>query len=117
MNIHPTITERTGQAVSPRGDTVPIVDVRETDVVVRIAEGQTVLIGGLISDRTLQTTDKLPVLGDIPLVGGLFKRSSKENRKSDLVILLTPRVLNVRTAVDYTKSRMESHEQMRTETK
>jgi MSHA type pilus biogenesis protein MshL len=115
MNIHPTITERTGQATSPRGDTVPIVDVRETDTVVRIQEGQTVMIAGLISDRQLETVNKVPFLGDVPIVGGLFRRTSKENRKTDLVILMTPRVLNVRTAVDYTRSRIEEQERLRLE--
>jgi MSHA type pilus biogenesis protein MshL len=113
MNIHPTITERTGQVTSPRGDTVPIVDVRETDTVVRIQEGQTVMIAGLISDRQLETVSKVPVLGNVPIVGGLFRRTTKENRKTDLVILLTPRVLNVRTAVDYTRSRIEEQEQLK----
>jgi MSHA biogenesis protein MshL len=115
MNIHPTITERTGQATSPRGDSVPIVDVRETDVVVRVAEGETVMIGGLISSRKIETTNKIPVLGDVPFVGGLFRRSATENRKTDLVILLTPRVLNVRTAVDYARERMEQQDKLRVE--
>lgn len=115
MDIHPTITERTGQATSPRGDSVPIVDVRETDVVVRVAEGQTVMIGGLLSNRTLETINKVPVLGDVPLLGGLFRRNSKENRKIDLVILLTPRVLNIRTAVDYTKTKLEEQDRLRAE--
>ena len=115
MDIHPTITERTGQATSPRGDSVPIVDVRETDVVVRVAEGETVMIGGLLSNRTLETINKVPVLGDVPLLGGLFRRNSKENRKIDLVILLTPRILNVRTAVDYTKTKLAEQDRIRTE--
>ncbi len=115
MNIHPTITERTGQATSPQGATVPIVDVRETDTVVRVRQGQTVFIGGLISDRQLEQISKVPVLGDLPLVGGLFRRTSKENRKTDLAILLTPRILDIQTAVDYTKERIEAQEKLKAE--
>lgn len=115
MNVHPTITERTGQAVSPRGDTVPIVDVRETDQVVRIKQGEMVFIGGLISDRKLESVNKVPVLGDIPLIGGLFRRTQKESRKIDLAILLTPRVMDIRTAVDYTRERIEAQERLKTE--
>ncbi len=115
MDIHPTITERTGQATSPRGDTVPIVDVRETDVVVRVAEGETVMIGGLLSNRSLDTINKVPVLGDIPLLGSLFRRDSKESRKIDLVILLTPKILNVRTAVEYTKNKLAEQDRIRAE--
>ena len=117
MNIHPTITERTGQAVSPRGDSVPIVDVRESDTVLRVADGETVVIAGLISERELETVNKVPVLGDIPLLGGLFRRTNKENRKTDLVILLTPRILNIRTAADYARSRIETQERLKPEQK
>ena len=115
MNVHPTITERTGQVTSPQGLSVPIVDVRETDTVVRVREGGTVMIGGLISDRTIDNAEKVPVLGDIPLLGGLFRRSTKELRKTDLVILLTPRLLDLQTAVDYTRSRIENQERLKTQ--
>ena len=115
MNVHPTITERTGQAVSPRGDSVPIVDVRETDTVVRVAEGETIIIAGLISSRQLLQTSKVPLLGDIPFVGNIFKRTSTEERKTDLLILLTPRILTIRTAVDYTRSRIEAQEKLKQE--
>jgi type IVB pilus formation R64 PilN family outer membrane protein len=114
-NVHPTITERTGQALSPNGSTVPIVDVRETDTVVRIREGETIFIGGLIADRTIENVNKVPVLSNLPLVGNLFKSTSKEVTKTDLVILLTPRVLDLQNAVDYTKSRIESQERFKAE--
>jgi MSHA biogenesis protein MshL len=113
MNIHPTITERTGVATSPQGNSVPIVDIRETDTVVRVAEGETVVIAGLISDRQLEETSKVPLLGDIPIVGNLFRKTRLESRKTDLVILLTPRVLNVRTAGDYAKSRLDAQERLK----
>jgi type II secretory pathway component GspD/PulD (secretin) len=117
MNIHPTVTERTGQATSPQGTTVPIVDVRETDTVVRLRQGETVFIGGLISDRTLVTINKVPFLGDVPVFGNLFRRTQKENRKTDLVILLTPRILDIRSSVDYTKGRLEDQDRLRQEKK
>jgi len=117
MNIHPTVTERTGQATSPRGDSVPIVDVRETDTVVRVKEGGTVLIGGLISDRKIETANKVPVLGNLPLVGGFFRNTSKETRRTDLVILLTPKILDVQSAMDYTRSRIENQDKLKEERK
>jgi MSHA biogenesis protein MshL len=93
MSINPSITERTGQATSRLGDTVPIVSVREADTVVRVREGETIVIAGLMQDRTIQDTSKVPVLGDVPVVGNLFKRTEKNRRKTDLVILLTPTVM------------------------
>jgi type II secretory pathway component GspD/PulD (secretin) len=83
--------------------------------VVRVAQGETVVIAGLISDRTLENLNKVPILGDIPLVGGLFRRTEVQTRKSDLVILLTPRVVTVRTAADYARERLRAREQLREE--
>jgi MSHA biogenesis protein MshL len=93
MSIMPSITERTGTATSRLGDQVPIVSVRETDTLVRVHEGETIVIAGLMQERTSADTSKVPVLGDIPLVGGLFRREERSKRKTDLVILLTPTIM------------------------
>jgi MSHA biogenesis protein MshL len=93
MSINPSVTERTGQATSRLGDTVPIVSVRETDTLVRVRQGQTIVIAGLMQERTSQDTSKVPLLGDVPVVGNLFKRTEQRRTKTDLVILLTPTVL------------------------
>ena len=93
MSINPTITERAGVATSRLGDTVPIVNVRETDSLVRVRQGETIVIAGMMQDSTTTDTVKVPLLGDVPVVGGLFKRTEKTRRKTDLVILLTPTVM------------------------
>ena len=113
MNIHPTITERTGQATSPEGISVPIVDVRETDIVIRVADGETAVIAGLISDRTLSEVNKIPILGSIPLIGAIFRKTELETRKTDMVILISPRILTIRTAADYARERMEQQEALK----
>jgi MSHA biogenesis protein MshL len=115
MNVHPTVTARTGQATSPQGDTVPIVDVRETDAIVRVQDGGTVMIGGLISDQVRENVNKVPFLGDLPFIKGLFRSTSKETHKSDLVILLTPKILDIQSAMDYTRSRIENQENLKAE--
>jgi MSHA biogenesis protein MshL len=93
MSISPSITERTGQATSRLGDTVPIVSVRETDTLLRVHDGETIVIAGLMQDRLSVDSTKVPVLGDLPLVGRLFRRDEQSKRKTDLVILLTPTIL------------------------
>jgi type II secretory pathway component GspD/PulD (secretin) len=93
MSIMPSITERTGTATSRLGDQVPIVSVRETDTLVRVHQGETIVIAGLMQDRTTVEKSKVPVLGDVPVVGGLFRRDERTKRKTDLVILLTPTVM------------------------
>ena len=93
MNINPSITERTGVATSRLGDQVPIISVRETDTLVRVRQGETIVIAGLMQDRASTDTAKIPLIGDVPVVGNLFKRTEKSRRKTDLVILLTPTVM------------------------
>jgi MSHA type pilus biogenesis protein MshL len=93
MSINPTITERAGVATSRLGDTVPIVNVRETDSLVRVRQGETIVIAGMMQDSTSEDTVKVPLLGDVPVLGHLFKRTEKTRRKTDLVILLTPTIM------------------------
>jgi MSHA type pilus biogenesis protein MshL len=93
MNINPSITERTGVATSRLGDQVPIISVRETDTLVRVRQGETIVIAGMMQDRASVDTAKVPFIGDVPVVGNLFKRTEKSRRKTDLVILLTPTVM------------------------
>ena len=54
--------------------------------------GQTVVIGGLMEDRKTQTIDKVPFLGDIPVLGNLFRRKQTTTAKTELLIFLTPHV-------------------------
>ncbi len=93
MSIMPSITVRSGTATSRLGDQVPIVSVRETDTLVRVHEGETIVIAGLMQDRASTDISKVPLLGDLPLLGALFRRDERSKRKTDLVILLTPTVM------------------------
>jgi type II secretory pathway component GspD/PulD (secretin) len=93
MSINPSVTERTGVATSRLGDQVPIISVRETDTLVRVRQGETIVIAGLMQDRASLDESKIPILGDVPFVGNLFKRTTRSQRKTDLVILLTPTLM------------------------
>jgi MSHA biogenesis protein MshL len=93
MNVNPSITERTGTATSPNGDTVPILSVRETDTVVKVREGETIVIGGLIKESEKIEKTGVPGLKSIPLLGRAFQRTTRGTLKSDLAILLTPTIM------------------------
>lgn len=60
---------------------------------VRVRDGETLIIGGLNQERTQETVDKVPVLGDIPVLGSLFRRTSTDRVTTELVVLLTPKVV------------------------
>jgi len=93
MHVHPIVTEKQGTAKSPLGDTFPILNVRETNTVVRVKEGQVLVIAGLIQEKRASDQTGMPFLGSIPGIGFLFRQDTKEKRKTELVILLTPTVL------------------------
>jgi MSHA biogenesis protein MshL len=93
MSIMPTFTERAGHATSRLGDKVPILSVREANTVVRVHDNETIVIAGLMDERTQSEQRKVPVLGHLPGIGTLFRTDAPPPRKTDLVILLTPTVM------------------------
>jgi MSHA type pilus biogenesis protein MshL len=93
MSITPSLTERTGQATSRFGDTVPVLSVREADTLVRVHENETIVIAGMMEERMRREDRKVPLLGDLPGIGAIFRSQTTSRRKTDLVILLTPTVM------------------------
>jgi len=93
LHVRPTVTEKTGVATSPEGDTFPILDVREADMVVRVRDGQVIVIGGLMQERKSDDESKIPFLGDLPIIGRLFRSTAQERKKSELLVLLRTTVL------------------------
>ena len=71
----------------------PIKSTRQADTTVMIKDGQTVVIGGLMRDAIQNSEDKVPVRGDIPILGYLFKHTTKTLQKTNLLIVLTPYVI------------------------
>ncbi len=93
LSIHPSITAKVGEAKAPDGNTAPIVDVRETNTLVTVADGQSAFIGGLMQETTQESISSVPLLGDIPWVGALFRNTQHTKKKTELVILITPHVV------------------------
>ncbi len=75
------------------GVEIPVIDNRSADTVVVVESGKTVVIGGLIADLKVERDTKVPILGDIPLLGYAFKRKQKQTTKTELLILMTPTVV------------------------
>jgi len=100
LHVHPTVSEVRDQTktltVSGNTDVLPLAisQIRESDNIVRAKSGQLIVIGGLMRQNRKNQNYKTPLLGDIPLVGKLFKSEHKEYRTVELVILLRPLVVN-----------------------
>ena len=100
LHVHPSVSdvsEQTKVIATTLGTlSLPLAvsNVRESDTVIRAANGQVVVIGGLMQNVTKQQHDSVPGLGDIPLLGHLFRGTRQVTRKSELVILLKPTVVD-----------------------
>lgn len=104
MQVHPSISEKTKISISPDGgSTKPIIDIREVDTIVDVEDGQTLVIAGLIVDKIVETKRSVPFLSEIPLLGSFFSYINQEKKKAELVIMLTPYLLNTQNISDLRK--------------
>lgn len=79
--------------VSSGGINVPSIDTRQISTQVLVNDGQTVVLGGILETEKLENETKVPWLGDVPVLGQLFKNKTKSNNKRELLIFVTPKVL------------------------
>ncbi len=78
---------------SQPGTTVPIVTTTQAETSVTVKDGTTIIIGGLIQDQRTSTIDKIPFLGDIPVIGQAFRKTVSTVQKQELVVFLTPHIV------------------------
>ncbi len=106
MNIHPVITEKVGEAVSPTGDRAPIVDIREASTIVKVKNNHTLILAGLLMRKKKKEESGIPVLKEVPFFGSIFGATREEKRKTELVVALTPRIMVGRSIEDMTKEEL-----------
>lgn len=102
LHIHPTVVDveeeirEVSTSAGEKSISVPLAvsTVRESDTVIRAKSGQVVIIGGLMKNKLTNRNSSVPFLGDLPLVGGLFRHTKELTVKSELIILLKPIVVN-----------------------
>ena len=108
LNFIPTITPRNTillqvapevssldftNGVQISGFTVPALDVRRMNTEVEMAKGQSLAIGGLLDNRETQNLEKIPFIGDIPILGKLFQSISKTKTNTELIVIVTPEIV------------------------
>jgi len=82
---------------------VPTVDIRRADTVAMIKDGQTIVIGGLRKRETSRDITKVPLLGDLPLIGGLFKSETESVEVNELVVFITTTIITEPELSDFEK--------------
>jgi len=81
------------QVSSATGGSVPSIDTRQIVTQVLVNDGQTVVLGGILDTTKTKSANKVPWLGDIPVLGNLFKSTTNVNNKTELLIFITPKIL------------------------
>lgn len=76
------------------GGSVPTIDVTEIRTQVLIGDGQTLVLGGIFQTETFELVNKVPILGDIPFIGRLFRNTFKDIQKREILIFVTPRIID-----------------------
>ena len=68
---------------------------------IRLRDGQTLILSGIIQDSERSTISKVPILGDLPLLGSLFRSSTKDNERAEVIVLLTPEIIDEQAGFGY----------------
>lgn len=94
LDITPAVSRLVRTETSATGNTnAPVIDIRQASSIVRVRDGATVIMGGLVQDSSTSTQRKVPLLGDIPLLGKAFTGTNKVSERTELVFFITPRVI------------------------
>ncbi len=117
MDVKPELSSQSGTSLDLGGGaSSPIFSTRQASTTVSVRDGQSVVIGGLIDTQKDDIETKVPLLGDLPLLGRLFKRTTQEERRTEFLMILTPQIIRdetdaqrlTRREIDRTHLRPES---------
>ncbi len=90
--LHPVVNSLTGFF-----NNVPEISTRDTQTTVHLRDNETLVIGGLIQENSQHTENKIPLLGDLPLIGRAFRNQNTTNTRNELIIVVTPHIINGNT--------------------
>jgi pilus assembly protein CpaC len=94
LHVRPEVSQlSTIGAVTINGITIPSLTVRRADTTVEVGSGQSFAIAGLLSDQTNQTGNAIPGLGEVPILGALFRSDAFQRNETELVIIVTPYIV------------------------
>jgi type IV pilus assembly protein PilQ len=94
LSVAPTVSAPISTVDEGNG-TITLVSERSlTSGLIRLRDGQTLILSGIIQDQDQTTISKIPLLGDIPLIGALFRKTDRNNQRNEVIVLLTPQIMD-----------------------
>jgi MSHA type pilus biogenesis protein MshL len=103
LNVHPTVTDIIRIETSPNQDSAPVLSVRELDTVGKVRDGETLVIAGFMTEGTNDQHQGVPFLKDLPFIGRLFRRTVSTKVETEMVMLLTPVILDSERTAAWTE--------------
>ncbi|MEM7554036.1 MAG: AMIN domain-containing protein [Cyanobacteria bacterium P01_A01_bin.84] len=94
LSVAPTVSAPSAPQNIGDGQIVLISERSLQSGLVRLRDGQTLILSGIIQDQDRTTVSKVPILGDIPLLGSLFRKTSKNNERNEVIVMLTPQIMD-----------------------
>lgn len=94
MKIRPEVSSVVENYRTSSGNVIPIVETSEAETTVLVEDGSTIVIGGLMKDEKSKSVNKIPIVGDIPYLGVLFRNTVETTKKTELVIFLTCKIVD-----------------------
>nr|WP_041463221.1 type IV pilus secretin family protein [Chroococcidiopsis thermalis] len=95
LSVAPTVRAVQDQYEDPTGNLIALINERSlTSGLIRLRDNQTLILSGIIQESDRTSVDKVPILGDIPILGALFRSTNKQNQRQEVIVLLTPQIID-----------------------
>ncbi|NHC36284.1 AMIN domain-containing protein [Scytonema millei] len=95
LSVAPTVRAVQDQYADPTGNLIALINERSlTSGLIRLRDNQTLILSGIIQESDRTSVDKVPILGDIPILGALFRSTNKTNQRQEVIVLLTPQIID-----------------------
>ncbi|MCM8792680.1 MAG: hypothetical protein NC826_06065 [Candidatus Omnitrophica bacterium] len=108
MKVKPEISGVTSILTTPTGNKIPIIDTSMTETTVMVRDNTTLIIGGLRKEEAVRSSEGLPILSRIPILGMLFRNSNEEKRRTEILVLITPHIISGQTLPMADERKLES---------
>jgi len=94
MKIKPEISSVVDTLITPSGNQIPIIDTSTAETTVMVKDNSTIIIGGLRREEEVSAAKRVPFLGDLPILGGIFRSQTKSTQRSELLVMITPHIVD-----------------------
>jgi len=97
MKVKPEVSSVVSTLTTPSGNKIPIIDTSLAETTVMIKDGASIILGGLRKEKKISSSEQVPILGKIPLLGFFFRSSANKTERTELLVMLTPHIVSGET--------------------